>query len=194
MRRFALAVAAASPILIWGVARAGNDAGANVAIRFTAPSTYSFSTAPRQVSGSNMVLTPAALNPGQIEVSQLIDPNTGRLKSASIRVEFQGICNGLHAFSLMTSRGGLVALEDGTVTRSFKPIHYRAEAQWSGKTVALETDSTPGKGSDVGLVGGPSRGSLIVTVAIDGTTNDMSAPLSEGNYLDTLIVRIRPPL
>jgi hypothetical protein len=143
-----------------------------------------------------MSLTGASLQSGQINVTQLIDESTARLKAASIQIEILGVCNRPHYLSLMTNRGGLAPEEQLTVvTGTFsRHVNYRAEAVWGGQTVILQTDATPGKKSPAGLINGPNDGSITLRVTIDGATNDMTLPTASGVYSDSLTIRIGQPL
>lgn len=195
MKSFAFAFLASSCVCL-SAGYAGDDGGGNISVGGAAPPVCSFRAAPRQLSATNMALANTGLQSGQIDVTQLTDENTARLKSASIQIEILGICNRPHYLSLMTNRGGLapeeqVTVAGGTFTRH---VNYRAEVLWGGRSVILLTDATPGKKSPAGFVNGANDGALNLKVTIDGATNDMTAPTASGVYSDSLIVQIGLPL
>ena len=195
MFRIALACLISSSFIASAVA-AGNDGGGSVGVGGTAPAVCSFQAAPRQLAATNMSLGGATLSSGQISVTQLVDDSTARLKSASIQIEILGICNGPHSVSLRTNGGGLSPQEQlSAVGGSFLDhVNYRAEAQWGGQTVVLQTDATPGKVSPIGTVAGAYDGPLNLKVTIDGTSNDMTLPTANGVYSNSLVVQIGLPL
>jgi hypothetical protein len=195
MKCFAFAFLVGSSIILSAVS-AGIDGAGTVNVGGSAPPVCAFRAAPRQLSATNMSLAGASLQSGQINITQLIDENTARLKAASIQIEILGICNRPHYLSLMTNRGGLepeeqLTASSGTFTRH---VNYRAEALWGGQSVILQTDATPGKKSQAGLINGPNDGALNLRVTIDGATNDMSLPTANGIYSDSLIVQIGSPI
>jgi hypothetical protein len=195
MKCFAFAFLAGSSIFLFPVC-AGNDGGGNVSVGGSAPAVCSFLAAPRQLSATNMTLAGASLQSGQINVTQLIDESTARLKAASIQIEILGICNRPHYLSLMTNRGGLAPEEQVTVVSGAfsRHVNYRAEVLWGGQSVILQTDATPGKKSPAGLINGPNNGALSLRVTIDGASNNMTLPTANGVYSDSLIVQIGLPL
>jgi hypothetical protein len=172
------------------------DGGGTVGVGGVAPPVCSFQAAPRQLAATNMSLSGATLSSGQIAITQLADINTARLKSASIQLEILGVCNSPHSVSLKTTGGGLSPqAEINAVGGLFiTHVNYRAEAQWAGQTISLLTDSTPGKKSTIGTIGGAYSGPLNVKIIIDGTTNNMTLPTANGVYSDSLIVQIGLPL
>ena len=195
MKCFAFAFLTGSSILLFP-ASAGNAGGGTVGLGGSSPLVCSFSAAPRQLSATNMSLTGATLESGQINVTQLIDESTARLKAASIQIEILGVCNQAHYLSLMTNRGGLapeeqMAVVSGTFSRH---VNYRAEAVWGGQSVTLQTDATPGKKSPARLINGPNDGPLTLRFTIDGASNDMTLPTASGIYSDSLTVNIGQPL
>ncbi len=195
MMRVALAFLICGFVLT-SAAAASNDGGGTVGVGGTSPAVCSFQAAPRQLSAMNMSLGGATLASGQITVTQLIDESTARLKSASIQIEILGICNGPHYVSLKTNSGGLSPQEQLTAAGGsfLTHINYRAEAQWAGQTVVLQTDATPGKKSPIGSVAGAYNGALSLKITIDGTLNDMTLPTANGVYSNSLIVQIGLPL
>jgi hypothetical protein len=136
------------------------------------------------------------LQSGQIDITQLIDESTARLKAASIQIEILGLCNRPHYLSLMTNRGGLGPADPLTVVSGTfsQHVNYRAEALWGGQSVILQTDATPGKKSPIGFINGANDGPLNLRVTIDGSSNDMTLPMAHGIYVDSLIVQIGVPL
>lgn len=195
MKCFAFAFLAGSSVVLSAVS-AGIDGGGTVSMGGSAPPVCAFRAAPRQLSATNMTLTGASLQSGQINITQLIDESTARLKVASIQIEILGICNQSHYVSLMTNRGGLEPAEPGAVVSgSFtRHVNYRVEAIWGGQTVILQTDATPGKKSTSGVVNGPNDGALNLRVTIDGSSNDMSLPTENGIYSDSITVQIGLPI
>ncbi len=177
-------------------AAAGSGSDGSVSMSGNAPHVCSFQSSPRQITGTNMSLDGPSISSSQINVTQLIDENTARLKSASIQIELSGTCNGWHNLSLKTVGGGLSSPgQVSAVGGAFLThINYRAEMQWAGQTVVLQTDATPGKKSPIGLVSGAYQGSLTIRLVIDGTLNNMTLPTANGVYSDLLIFQIGQPL
>jgi hypothetical protein len=195
MKCFAFAFLASSCICL-SAGFAGEDGGGSVSVGGASVPVCSFRAAPRQLSATNMTLAGANLQSGQIDVTQLTDETTSRLKSASIQIEILAICNRAHYVSLRTNRGGLAPEEQVTVTSGTftRHVNYRAEVLWGGRSIILQTDATPGKKSPAGLIDGANEGALNLRVTIDGSSNDMTLPTANGVYSDSLIVQIGLPL
>lgn len=191
MRRFALAFMVACSVL--PVESKGEDGGGgSVGVGGQANPVCSFQAAPRQVNSSNMSLSSATINSGQINVDELIDEATAFLNVASIDIEILGICNQPHHLSLLTTKGGLAPEAQATpVDGSFSHhINYLVEVDWAGRTIVLQTDAVAGRRAESGLIDGPNSGALNISLTIDGSTNEMTTPVISGTYSDSLIIQI----
>lgn len=172
------------------------DAGSTLGVGGYAPPVCSFTAAARSLTSDNMTFSPGGVSSGLISVDHLVDENTGLLKHASISLEILGVCNQSHYLSLLTTKGGLTLDQQATVVSGsfIQHVNYRAQVDWGGRTAVLNTDATPGKKSSAASIDGPNSGSLNVSLTIDETNNDFTAPALAGNYLDSLIVQIGLPL
>lgn len=177
-------------------AQAGTSGGSTLGVGGYAPPVCSFTAAARALTTDNMTFSPGGVSSGLISVDHLIDENSGQLKRASIRLEILGVCNQSHYLSVLTTRGGLTLDQQANVVSGnfVQHVNYRAQVDWAGRTAILDTDATAGKKSSAGLVEGPNSGPLNVSVTIDETNNDFTAPALAGSYADSLIVQIGLPL
>jgi len=194
MKCFALVLLATGYLLAEPVA-AGYTGGSNFPMGGVSPPLCSFAAAPRALNADNMSLSGAGQNSASISVNQLTDSATALLIKASIQLEIIGVCNESHYLSLKTSKGGLT-LEDqtGVVGGNFLDhVNYRAQADWAGQSVSLNTDAIAEKKTTSGVIEKTHRGALNISLLIDENTNDMNKPLLAGQYTDFLTVQIGLP-
>lgn len=142
MKCFALAFLATG-VLLAEPAAAGDSGGSDFSVGGVAPPLCSFMAAPRTLNAENMSLGGAGQNSASISIDQLTDSATALLKKASIQIEILGVCNQSHYLSLKTSKGGLTLANPAAVVPGnfLNHVNYRAQADWAGQTISLDTNA-----------------------------------------------------
>lgn len=138
-----------------------------------------------------------ALDGGNLQVDQLVDPRTLATNGAAAEVSFSAVCTFPHRIVLRSQNNGLWRNQPGSgATVGFADaVPYSAEVSWGGARQRFEAT-------------GQSRGSTQLSTAItDATVGDLTialtilagasnrsanSPLLAGVYSDILTVTLEP--
>lgn len=142
---------------------------------------------------------PTAVNSGNasvqsmtITVNDLVNQQDATIQAWQASLNYPGVmCNYGATLSLRSLNGGMKIVGPSVtpVSNQFlTQVNYTATAKWG--TLADLVLSTSTNGTDpVSLVSpGPNKGDLIITLQTPAST----APLVQGEYQDTLIIKVGP--
>ena len=137
-------------------------------------------------TGSNAVLGTATDRQADIQILQLVDPETSVARATSMSLSLPIVCNVGHRIILRAQNGGLTrsnAAGGSQATPGFREtVPYELSASWAG------VSTTSGSGSTVDLAApDAAAGDLTVDIDIPGG----GAPLVAGTYSDLLVVELR---
>ena len=129
-----------------------------------------------------------------INITQFIDPNTALVTPASLSLQFPNtMCNYSAKVSLQSKSGGLVASNGSAVANSsgafLQNVPYTVNASWGSFSLLLDTSTSKGS-TVVGDTSGATAGNLTLTIATAAST----LPVPQGNYQDTLTLKIGAPM
>lgn len=166
---------------------AGSEAGSELGAKATAPPVCVFS-AVRGLSADNMTFAAAGEAGTTVAITEMIDQTNALLKPASINLAAYAICNMPHQLTVTSTQGALVPENSGGEAQGpfLKEIRYRATARWGAQTLTLLANGTGGARSATRDIPTAQKGDLTIEIRVDGTDNDLTTPVMEGRYLDTV--------
>jgi hypothetical protein len=169
--------------------RAGDEGGSQLGGKLTVPAICSFSSAPRVVAANNMTMS-SGNNATHLNISTMFDATTATLRPAAITLALRGVCNVPHQLSLSTAIGVMRAANQQEAQAIFvDQVRYRATAQWGPQSITLIADGSGPKRVDL-VLGHAEVGDLQVEIRVDGSDNDLTAPLIADTYSDVIILNI----
>jgi hypothetical protein len=144
---------------------------------------------------------PTAINSGNasvqsmtVTVNNLINQQNATIQAWQVSLNYPGVmCNYGATLSLRSLNGGMKAVGPALtpVSNQFlTQVNYTATAKWGTLSDLVLNTSTNGT-DPVSLVSpGPNMADLLVSLQTPAST----APLVEGNYQDTLIIKVGPTI
>ena len=170
------------------VANAADSASGELQIQGTAPRICQMPD-PTAVNSGN-----ASIQSMVITVADLVDQTDATIQAWQASLNYPGVmCNYGATLSMRSLNGGMKPVGPAITpvsTQFLTQVDYTATATWG--TLADLTLDTATNGTDpVSLVAsGPNKADLLVTVQTPASTN----PLVEGQYQDTLIIKVGPTI
>ncbi len=170
------------------VAQAADSASGELQIQGTAPRVCQMPD-PTAVNSGN-----AAVQSMTITVADLINQQDATIQAWQASLNYPGVmCNYGATLSLRSLNGGMKPVGPAItpVSNQFlTQVNYTATATW-GTLANLVLDTAVNNTDPVSLVSpGPNKADLLVTVQTPASTN----PLVEGQYQDTLIIKVGPTI
>jgi hypothetical protein len=168
-------------------AHAGNEAGSEIGAKATAPPVCVFS-AVRALSAENMTFAVSGTTGAAIAFTEMIDQTSALLKPATINLAAYAICNMPHQLTVASTQGALLPENAGAEVEGpfLREIHYRATTQWGAQTLTLLANGADGTRSTTRNVPTAQKGDLTIEIRVDGSDNDLTTPVMEGHYSDTI--------
>jgi len=168
------------------VAQAADNASGELQIRGTAPRVCRMPD-PTAVNSGN-----ASVQNMTITVNDLVNPQDSTIQAWQASLNYPGVmCNYSATLSLRSLNGGMknvgpaVQPVGGTFVTQ---VNYTATAKW-GNLADLILDTGANGTDPVSLQSsGPNRADLLITLQTPASTT----PLVEGQYQDTLIIKVGP--
>jgi hypothetical protein len=184
MRIFALSL-----IVVPAALQAADEGGSQLGGKLTVPAICSFSSAPRVVTANNMTMS-SGNDATHLNISTMFEAATATLKPAAITLALRGVCNVPHQLSLSTAIGVMRAANQREAQTIFvDQVRYRATAQWGPQSLTLIADGSGPKRVDL-VVGHAEAGDLQIEIKVDGSENDLTAPVIAGTYSDVITLNI----
>jgi len=132
----------------------------------------------------------AAFANNTLTFENLLDEASSTVKASSVALTFPGVmCNYNATVSLSTTNGGMTSTSGTTdISGNFlQRVDYVVRASWGGLNLPeLKTVSMSAGGHVSREAGGANRADLVVNIL----TEDGSTPVIEGQFEDTLVVKI----
>jgi hypothetical protein len=167
--------------------QAGNEAVAEMGTKATAPPVCIFSSV-RLLAAENMTAAISGQSGATIAIKEIIDQTSALLKPATINLAAYAVCNMPHQLTVTSTRGALLPENPGTEAQGLflKEIHYRATARWGAQTVTLLAGGGGVSRSQTQDIPTARAGDLALEIRVDGTDNDLTTPVMEGQYSDNV--------
>lgn len=129
-------------------------------------------------------------------VTRLTSDETLTTRAATITLDMEAMCNGVHRVVIASDNNGLWRQDTGAGRSGFGTgVPYEANLIWADRQHRLTADAANrGYVEDQMLVGRPAAGSLLIAFSIaSGATNaGENAPLLAGDYSDILRLSVQP--
>lgn len=175
-------------------AQAATDRGQSLRLGGDAPPMCAITSPPGSSSAANMNINEADLSQGRIIINQLVDPSSALLQPASIDLSFNVTCNAPHQVEIRSVNGALqpempvLTLAEGFATG----VNYTAILTWNGTSISITAEGSAATARSVALSDFAITGAAELELRVDASLNDMTRPLAQGRYVDTLIIEISP--
>jgi hypothetical protein len=173
----------------WGLDGGASQMGADALI----PVVCTFSSAPRVVTADNMTAS-GGNGSTRIAIGRMTDDATAKLRASTLILSIPAVCNVPHLVGLSSARGALLPQSPGDARPPFlRKVHYRATAQWGTRSFTLIANDAGPQTIDQSI-GTAATGDMTIEIRIDGTDNNLEAPVVADTYSDTLVLRIASSL
>lgn len=168
----------------------------NMGIGGDVPPMCKVASAPTRTDSTNMRLGQADLSEATIIIDELIDPQTAQLKASSINLRFDVTCNGPHQVEIRSRDGALKPQNlPEILTERFNPqVNYIATLTWNNDTLAITADGNAASTQAGSTTAFAVAGTAELEVRVDASINDMTRPVVEGVYSDTLVITVSPQI
>jgi hypothetical protein len=134
--------------------------------------------------GSNTTFTQNGAS-SEIDFTDFVDSNTGRLNESHAQIAFPIICTGAQVLTITTQNGGLANTSVAGGTNGFAArADYTLDASWASASRSLQTDGTTAS-LDLSQTT-PQSGQLVLNF----TLVPGSQPLEAGSYDDAIVVQL----
>lgn len=184
-----VALLAAAPRVL-----ADTDQGRSLSLGGDSPPMCAIISPPTGNQASNMSLSQADLGKGHILIEQLVDAGSAQLRPSSMDLSFGVTCNAPHQVAIRSVNGALepdtpvTTLAEGFATE----VNYTAVLTWNGESIAITADGNAATAQSASITDFAVTGKAGLELRVDASLNDMTRPLVEGRYIDTLVIEITP--
>jgi hypothetical protein len=121
----------------------------------------------------------------EIDFTNFVDPNTGKLNASHAQIAFPITCTGAQTLTVSTQNGGLTnASVAGSVNGFAARADYTLDASWASTSRSLQTDGTAAS-LDISQTT-PQSGQLVLNFTL--VPGDQ--PLEAGSYGDAIVVQL----
>lgn len=172
-------------------ALADGSASTQFVVNAQAPNVCSMPSPQTTGTAMNATFAGSALN-----ITQFIDPNNASVVASTLSLQYPGtLCNYNTTLSIQSKSGGLVSSNATPVASGagtfLQNVPYTIQASWG--PVNLLLDTTGSNGSPV-LAQTQSSGAISGNLTLTFATAANSLPVPQGNYQDTVQIKIGTPM
>jgi hypothetical protein len=144
-------------------------------------------SSPTASTGQNATLQQTGAQASEIQISQLVDPQTAQPVASSMNVALPVICNSAHRLIVRSGNGGLLreGAAGGAPVNGFRQLlPYQVTADWSGQSVTGGSETlTPVTINAADGAAGVVSLSILIPAGGD--------PLVAGTYSDSVVIELQ---
>jgi hypothetical protein len=143
---------------------------------------------PSATAGVNARFQTVSASTGEIQIVELVNPQTAQPRATSISIAMPVICNSAHRLSIVSRNGGLKRVsanernQSGGGFADFLP--YALNANWAGQSLSQSSEVRSGININAANAG---AGNMTIGFSVSAG----NTPLVAGAYTDSLTIEFR---